>query len=119
MVSGSIPRLSARLTVRRALAGAGALALTVASPGTASARTAPPAARMPAASTAPPAARADTYQVCGATSVDAHRGVLRNDAGRPLTVVRHTDPAHGTLALAADGSFRYTPGADFHGSDTF
>src|SRR4051794_16139710 len=117
MISGSIRRAAARLTTRRglALAGAGVLALTVATPGTASARTAPLAARTappaagtapPAAGTAPPAAhpaelaaRADAYRLCGATSVDGHRGVLRNDAGRPLTVVRHTDPAHGTLTL--------------------
>ena len=28
-------------------------------------------------------------------------------------------PAHGTLSLSADGSFSYTPAADFNGSDSF
>ena len=28
-------------------------------------------------------------------------------------------PAHGTLALIRDGTFTYTPAADFHGVDTF
>ena len=28
-------------------------------------------------------------------------------------------PSHGTLTLNADGSFSYTPAADFHGTDTF
>ena len=36
-----------------------------------------------------------------------------------LAVVLVTGPAHGALALNADGSFSYTPEADFNGSDTF
>lgn len=54
-------------------------------------------------------------------------GVLGNDAlgarGRALTsggaVVRHTAPAHGSLTIGADGTFRYTPAPGFHGQDTF
>ncbi|WP_332879397.1 Ig-like domain-containing protein, partial [Massilia sp. S19_KUP03_FR1] len=30
-----------------------------------------------------------------------------------------TGPAHGTLVLAADGSFTYTPDANYHGADSF
>ena len=30
-----------------------------------------------------------------------------------------TDPTDGTLTLNADGSFAYTPNADFFGTDTF
>ena len=30
-----------------------------------------------------------------------------------------TDVSHGTLTLNADGSFTYTPDADFVGTDTF
>jgi Bacterial Ig domain len=37
----------------------------------------------------------------------------------PLAVVLETPPAHGVLALAADGSFTYTLAAGFSGSDTF
>lgn len=49
-------------------------------------------------------------------------GVLGNDTdpnGDAITAEKHTDPAYGTLALAADGSFVYTPNADFFGSDSF
>ncbi len=30
-----------------------------------------------------------------------------------------TGPSHGTLTLNADGSFSYTPAANFNGSDSF
>lgn len=34
-------------------------------------------------------------------------------------VVRHTDPAHGSLTVGADGELRYRPDAGFTGTDTF
>lgn len=37
----------------------------------------------------------------------------------PLTVSIATSPAHGTLTIAPDGGFTYTPDADFHGTDSF
>lgn len=49
-------------------------------------------------------------------------GVLGNDTdidGDALTAVVDTPPAHGTLVLNANGSFTYTPGANYHGSDGF
>ena len=50
-------------------------------------------------------------------------GVLANDTdvdGDPLTAVSWlTGPANGTLTLNADGSFTYTPDADFNGTDSF
>lgn len=49
-------------------------------------------------------------------------GVLGNDTdaeGDPLTAVGLTQPTNGTVALEADGSFTYTPEADFAGADTF
>ncbi len=52
-------------------------------------------------------------------------GVLANDTdpeGRSITVATPrpiTGPAHGTLGLAADGSFTYTPDAGYAGVDTF
>ena len=49
-------------------------------------------------------------------------GVLGNDAdpdGDPITASLVTDVLHGTLALQADGSFTYTPNADYNGSDSF
>lgn len=51
--------------------------------------------------------------------VIAAPGVLGNDTGVGLTAVLGSTTAGGTLALAADGSFAYTPGASFDGVDTF
>jgi len=51
--------------------------------------------------------------------------VLTNDSdpGRPdnslLTAVKKTDPANGTVTVAADGSFSYTPNAGYEGPDSF
>ena len=49
-------------------------------------------------------------------------GVLGNDSdidGDTLTAVLVSGPAHGTLALNSDGSFTYTPSANYNGSDAF
>ena len=49
-------------------------------------------------------------------------GVLANDTdteGDALTVAKVADPAHGTVTLNANGSFTYTPVANFNGTDTF
>ena len=49
-------------------------------------------------------------------------GVLGNDTNvehGTLTAVLVSGPAHGTLALNANGSFTYTPAADFGGPDSF
>jgi hypothetical protein len=65
-------------------------------------------------------ARDDAYTArAGRTlSVPGH-GVLGNDSGRPVTLVSHTGPGHGSLTLNQDGSFGYTPAAGFTGTDTF
>lgn len=52
-----------------------------------------------------------------ALQVDAP-GLLANDLDLD-TVTAHTEPAHGTLAVSADGSFVYTPDAGFVGTDSF
>jgi uncharacterized repeat protein (TIGR01451 family) len=74
-------------------------------------------------SNAAPTAAADAYTaITGATLTVPSRGVLVNDTdpeGNPLAVVLETPPAHGVLALAADGSFTYTPATGFSGADTF
>jgi hypothetical protein len=52
----------------------------------------------------------------------AANGVLVNDVsanGQGLTAMLASGPAHGTLRLNADGSFTYTPAANFVGTDTF
>src|SRR5207245_623958 len=41
------------------------------------------------------------------------------DADTTLTAMVVTGPAHGTLTLNADGSFTYTPAANYNGSDSF
>ena len=48
--------------------------------------------------------------------------MLANDTdgdGNPLTAAVVTGPAHGTLALNANGSFTYTPTANYNGADSF
>jgi VCBS repeat-containing protein len=48
--------------------------------------------------------------------------VLANDSdgeGDPLTATLVDGPANGTLALAPDGTFTYTPEPDFNGTDSF
>jgi VCBS repeat-containing protein len=55
-------------------------------------------------------------------TVDAAHGVLANDTdlnGDVLKAAVAQGPTHGTLTLNADGSFAYTPGADFNGADSF
>ncbi|MEA4931871.1 MAG: Ig-like domain-containing protein, partial [Anaerolineaceae bacterium] len=70
-----------------------------------------------------PVAVDDAYTVAedGVLTVEA-RGVLTNDTDFDptiLTAVKVSDPANGTLTLNADGSFTYTPAANYHGTDTF
>src|SRR5207237_5526098 len=49
-------------------------------------------------------------------------GVLANDTdidGDVLTATLVSGPSHGTLALNADGTFTYTPAANWNGADSF
>lgn len=70
-----------------------------------------------------PAAAADSYTINEDQSLTTGaQGVLYNDKdadGDSLTITMKTAPAHGTLALKADGTFDYTPDADFFGTDSF
>ena len=48
--------------------------------------------------------------------------VLTNDTdadGTTLTATLGASPTNGTVALASNGSFTYTPNADFNGTDSF
>ena len=72
----------------------------------------------------PPVAANDSYAVNeGAVlTVPAASGVLANDSdpdGDPLSASVVTGPAHGTLSLAADGSFTFTPASLYVGADSF
>src|SRR6266487_4294611 len=70
-----------------------------------------------------PAAADDTYSTAEDTVLTvAAPGVLGNDTdldGTTLSAVVVTGPAHGTLTLNEDGSFTYTPDANYNGPDSF
>jgi VCBS repeat-containing protein len=71
----------------------------------------------------PPVAVDDAYTIDEDTSLNlAAPGVLANDSdvdGDTLTLVLVTAPQHGSGSIGSDGSFSYTPDANFHGSDNF
>jgi VCBS repeat-containing protein len=71
-----------------------------------------------------PVAVTDSYSTSEDTAlvIPAATGVLANDSdvdGDPLSAVLVSGPAHGTLTLNADGSFTYTPAANYNGADSF
>jgi VCBS repeat-containing protein len=70
-----------------------------------------------------PAAAGDAYGTAEDTALTvAAPGVLANDSdldGDSLSAVAGSGPSHGTLGLNSDGSFTYSPAADFNGSDSF
>ena len=70
-----------------------------------------------------PTARDDAYTMKqGATLSVAAPGLLANDSdaeGNTLSAALVASPAHGTLALQANGGFTYTPVAAYSGTDTF
>src|SRR5207249_1548430 len=70
-----------------------------------------------------PVAGNDTFSTNEDTALTiAAPDLLANDSdvdGDPLTAVLISGPSDGSLALSADGSFMYTPGANFNGSDSF
>jgi VCBS repeat-containing protein len=48
--------------------------------------------------------------------------VLSNDTdvdGNTLTAIKVSDPTHGTVTLNSNGSFTYTPAANYSGTDSF
>ncbi len=72
----------------------------------------------------PPTADDDSYSLDEDMPlvVSAASGVLVGDADAendPLTAVVEIPPLHGSLVLAADGSFTYTPMANYFGPDSF
>ena len=70
-----------------------------------------------------PVASGDSYSVAENSQLSvAAPGILGNDSdvdNDPLTAVLVSDVSNGTLVLNADGSFVYTPAADYVGSDSF
>ncbi len=72
---------------------------------------------------AAPIANNDSYNTNEDTALTvAAAGVLANDtdpSGGALTAVLATGPTNGALTLNSNGSFTYTPNANFSGTDTF
>ncbi|MFN7866939.1 MAG: tandem-95 repeat protein [Planctomyces sp.] len=70
-----------------------------------------------------PVVQPDSYTLAEDSSLSILLpGVLGNDAdpeGSPLTAVRLTLPARGTLVFNANGAFTYTPATNFFGTDSF
>jgi VCBS repeat-containing protein len=71
-----------------------------------------------------PLAVDDSYSVDEDTvlTVSSGLGVLNDDTDPeddPLAANEASSPTNGTLILAADGSFNYTPNAEFSGTDVF
>jgi VCBS repeat-containing protein len=71
----------------------------------------------------PPVAQPDSYAlIVNEVLTVTAPGVLANDtdpAGNPLSASLVSSPAHGSLALDADGSLVYTPAAGYTGTDRF
>lgn len=93
----------------------------VAMEGTAPVLTSLPATVKITLGAAPPVAVADSYNATNtAALLVAKPGVLANDTpAAGLTAALVTGPAHGTLALNADGSFSYQATTGYTGPDTF
>ncbi len=70
---------------------------------------------------APPVANNDAYNTPEDTALTvAAPGVLGNDtSANPLTAIIVTQPANGTVTLNSNGSFTYTPAANYNGPDSF
>ena len=73
---------------------------------------------------APPVGTDDAYTMDedGVLTIDTSSGVLANDTdadGDSLTAMFVKLPDHGELVFNDDGSFTYTPEADYFGSDGF
>ena len=68
----------------------------------------------------PPVAGADNFTTKEDTPLTDN--VLTNDTdvdADPLTAIISTQPTHGGLSFNSDGSFTYTPTADYNGADGF
>ncbi|HND53284.1 MAG TPA: Ig-like domain-containing protein, partial [Pirellulaceae bacterium] len=71
-----------------------------------------------------PVANGDSFTTAedSPLSVAAGVGVLSNDTdvdGDALAALLVSGPTHGTLTLRSDGSFSYSPDANFNGADSF
>ena len=67
-----------------------------------------------------PIATDDNFTTNEDTVVDADVSSNDNDSdGDNLTFIQTSNPTNGTVIFGTDGSFSYTPGTDFFGTDSF
>lgn len=59
----------------------------------------------------------DTFTMVKNTTYSGN--LLSNDVGPSLSVISNTSPAHGSVNVASNGSFTYTPTTEYMGTDTF
>ncbi|MBI5333896.1 MAG: tandem-95 repeat protein, partial [Burkholderiales bacterium] len=70
--------------------------------------------------TDPAADAAGNYAVTTAEDTPLDGRVIASDLdGDSLTYAKGSDPAHGTLTVRPDGTWTYTPAADYNGADSF
>jgi len=71
----------------------------------------------------PPAANDDNFSIAEDNTLTvAAPGLIANDSdadGDAIGIVSYTNAANGSVVANADGSFTYTPNADFNGADSF
>jgi hypothetical protein len=89
----------------------------------------PPPTETPPSETPPPAenqrplAVNDTFTTPSGTTLNVGpSGILANDSdpeGGPITAAGFSQPLHGSVSVAADGSFSYTPTSGYVGMDAF
>ena len=69
---------------------------------------------------APPVATADEYTTEEDTPISGNVGTNDTEPdGSPLNFILLTTPNNGDVVLNADGTFTYTPGNNFNGTDSF
>ena len=67
-----------------------------------------------------PSAGNDSFSTSEDTAVSGSVAANDNDPdGDTVTFAQNTGPSNGSLSFASDGSFTYTPDADFFGTDSF
>ena len=68
-----------------------------------------------------PTATNDTYSTNNSTALTTtiSNGIFANDGASTPTVASNTTPSSGTLAMNSNGTFTYTPAANFVGTVTF
>jgi hypothetical protein len=74
--------------------------------------------RIAAVNDAPQSANA-TIPTDEDTPASGHLPAATDVDGDAVTYARTTPPQHGSVAVAPDGRYTYTPNADYHGSDSF